>query len=74
MKSREWFDLNPWQFQLLWWAFERYGREYGLSKHKAVPVRAVVGGLIALLGIGILTGQAVHSPNPKLQPQAEVVK
>ncbi|MBW4435357.1 MAG: GIY-YIG nuclease family protein [Pelatocladus maniniholoensis HA4357-MV3] len=68
-KSREWFDLSPLDFWRVQMAFNRYGREYGLRKVKPVPVRAVVGGLVALLGIGILIGQVVRQ---EPQPQAEV--
>ncbi|BAZ71374.1 hypothetical protein NIES4106_61710 (plasmid) [Fischerella sp. NIES-4106] len=68
-KSREWFSLNPLDFWRVQMAFNRYGREYGLRKVKPIPVRAVVGGLVALLGIGILIGQVVRQPP---QPQTEV--
>lgn len=71
-KSREWFDLNPLDFWRVQMAFSRYGREYGLRKVKPVPVRAVVGGLVALLGIGILIGQVVRQPQSESTPQVEV--
>ncbi len=67
-RSREWFSLNPWQFQLVWWAFDDYSREYGDTNRRQPAIRGVVAALIALTGFGILVGTAI-SPIFKNQPE-----
>lgn len=64
-KSREWFDLNPWQYAMVVWAFNRYeSRRISFSD---LPKRAIVGGLITLLGVGMLIGHTMR-PTPQAQP------
>ncbi|KAB8316158.1 GIY-YIG nuclease family protein [Tolypothrix campylonemoides VB511288] len=65
-KSREWFDLNPWQYAMVLWAFSRY--ESRRISFENIPIRLVAGGLVALLGIGMLIGHGMRSPSPEMQP------
>jgi hypothetical protein len=65
-KSREWFDLNLWQYQMVLWAFSRY-KSHRIS-FADIPKRVIAGGLIALLGVGILIGHAVREDAPQTQP------
>ena len=61
LKSREYFDLNPIQVQHCLWLMRRYeARRWSASE---IPVRAIAGGLIALLGVGMLIGQSFQ-PEP----------
>ena len=62
IKSQEWFDFNPLQVQRCIWLMNQYqikGRREPLSS------RAVIGGLIALLGVGLLLGHTIHSDVPQ---------
>jgi hypothetical protein len=52
-KSREWFNLNPIQVQQCIWLMNRYERS-----RPTIPVKAIAGSLIALLGMGMLIGQS----------------
>ena len=59
LKSREYFDLNPLQVQHCLWLMRRYeARRWSASE---IPVKAITGGLIALLGVGMLIGQSFQS-------------
>ncbi|WP_017314233.1 GIY-YIG nuclease family protein [Mastigocladopsis repens] len=69
VKSREWFDLNPWQYAMVLWAFSRY--ESRRLSFENIPVRVVVGGLVALLGMGMLVGQSMREP--QVQPSVEAI-
>ncbi len=76
-KSREWFDLNPIQFQQVWWAFNRYEREYSPQTYeeKTVSLRLVVGACIALIGVGMLFGTSMRSePTQEVVPQQSIIK
>ncbi|WP_414588996.1 GIY-YIG nuclease family protein [Scytonema sp. PCC 10023] len=64
-KSREWFDLNPWQYTRVIWAFNRY--ESHRFSFSDLPKQAILGGLITLLGVGILIGHTMR-PTPQAQP------
>ena len=56
LKSREYFDLNPLQVQHCLWLMRRYeARRWSKAD---IPVKAIAGGLIALLGVGMLIGQS----------------
>ncbi len=69
-KSREWFNLNPWQYQQALWAFSRY--ESHRISFENIPVRLVAGGLVALLGIGLFIGYGIReSATPQLQQEIE---
>jgi len=58
LKSREYFDLSPLQVQHCLWLMRRYeARRWSASE---IPVKAITGGLIALLGVGMLIGQSFH--------------
>ena len=60
-KSREWFNLNPLQVQQCIWLMNRYER----SHCPTISMKAVVGGLIALLGMGVMIGHSFESPAPQ---------
>jgi len=71
LKSREYFDLNPLQVQHCLWLMRRYeARRWSSSE---IPVKAIAGGLIALLGVGILIGQSFQ-PEPISQTKLQKVK
>lgn len=65
-KSREWHNFNPWQYAMVLWAFSRY--ESHRISFADIPKRSLVGTLIALLGLGMLIGQAMRSDAPQSQP------
>ena len=61
LKSREYFDLNPLQVHHCLWLMRRYeSRRWSKAD---IPVKAITGGLIALLGVGMLIGQSFQ-PEP----------
>jgi len=70
-KSREWHNFNPWQYAMVLWAFSRY--ESQRISFQDIPVRLIAGGLVALLGVGILIGQAMKEPQPQVQPSVEAI-
>ena len=57
LKSREYFDLNPLQVQHCLWLMRRYER----SPRPMISTKAVAGGLIALLGVGMLIGHSFQT-------------
>jgi hypothetical protein len=71
-KSREWFDLNLWQYQMVLWAFSRYESQHvsfnNLSK------RATVGVLIGLVGVGMLIGHGIRSDDPQVRSMPAIQK
>jgi hypothetical protein len=71
-KSREWFDLNPWQYQMALWAFSRY--ETHRISFEDIPVRLIAGGLVALLGVGMLIGQSFQPEATKATNQIKIEK
>ncbi|WP_414589334.1 GIY-YIG nuclease family protein [Scytonema sp. PCC 10023] len=70
-KSREWHNFNPWQYAMVLWAFSRY--ESQRISFQDIPVRLIAGGLVALLGVGMLIGQAMKEPQPQVQPSVEAI-
>lgn len=60
IKSREWFNLNPIQVQRCIWLMNRYKVN---SMREPISTKAIAGGLIALLGVGMLIGQS-FKPEP----------
>ncbi|MBW4450754.1 MAG: GIY-YIG nuclease family protein [Spirirestis rafaelensis WJT71-NPBG6] len=70
-KSREWFDLMPWQVVMVHLVFNRH--EIKRSRPN-LPVKAIAGGLIALLGVGMLLGQGLSQPAPPQQVQQIKIK
>ena len=68
LKSREYFDLNPLQVQHCLWLMNRY--EIKRSRTQ-LPIKAVAGGLIALLGVGMLIGQSFQ---PESTNKAKIEK
>jgi len=71
-KSREFFDLMPWQMAQVHWLMSQY--ETKVWSYADIPKRAVVGGLIALLGVGVMIGHAVRSPQSVPQSSTEIAK
>lgn len=62
-KSREYFDLYPHQYAMVLWAFSRY--ESHRVTFEDIPKRAIVGGLIVLMGLGMLIGQGIKEDTPQ---------
>lgn len=61
VKSREYFDLNPWQVQRCLWLMN----QADIKRVKnPISTKAIAGGLIALLGVGMLIGQS-FKPEPQ---------
>jgi hypothetical protein len=63
VKSREWFNLLPWQYWMVHLEFNRYDskRNYSLSPQ-------LVGGLlIALLGVGLFVGYSMRESAPQAE-------
>jgi hypothetical protein len=58
-KSREFFDLMPWQMAQVHWLMSQH--EVKVWSYADIPKRALVGGLIALLGVGVMIGHAVRT-------------
>ena len=69
LKSREYFDLNPLQVQYCLWLMRRY--EARRWSNSDIPVTAITGGLIALLGVGMLIGQSFQ---PESTSQIKIEK
>ena len=61
LKSREWFNLNPLQVQRCIWLMNQADIK---RAQNAISVKAIAGGLIALLGVGMLIGQSFQ-PEPQ---------
>ena len=76
-KSREWFDLSPWDFFMVNWAFYRADRAINAS----IPLtsRPVVAKILMVSGLGLLLftaigGQFLQKPSAKNSPLAQPVK
>ncbi|MBP5976634.1 GIY-YIG nuclease family protein [Brasilonema sp. CT11] len=70
LKSREFFDLNPIDLTRVHWAMTRH--ETRVWSFADIPKRAVAGGLVALLGVGLLIGYSVReNAAPQNHPQIE---
>jgi hypothetical protein len=72
LKSREYFDLNPLQVQHCLWLMRRYEAKRWSSSE--IPVKAITGGLIALLGVGMLIGQSFQPEPTKTINQTKIEK
>jgi hypothetical protein len=57
-KSREFFDLYPWQIAYLHWLMSQH--EVKVWSYADIPKRAIAGGLVALLGVGLLIGYSMR--------------
>ncbi|WP_414589125.1 GIY-YIG nuclease family protein [Scytonema sp. PCC 10023] len=69
-KSREFFDLLPWQMAYLHWLMSQY--EVKVWSYADIPKRAIAGGLVALLGVGLLVGYGIReSTTPQLEQTIE---
>lgn len=71
IKSREWFNLNPLQVHRCIWLMNRYEFRH---RYQSISVKAIAGGLIALLGVGILIGHTSHSQNLQNLPVSATEK
>ena len=67
-KSQEWFSFNPLQVQRCIWLMNQADIKRVRSP---ISTKAVVGGLIALLGMGILIGQSFQPQTVKTTNQIE---
>lgn len=61
LKSREWFNLNPLQVQQCLWLMNRADIK---RIRNPISTKAIAGGMIALLGVGMLIGQS-FKPEPQ---------
>ena len=59
LKSKEWFNLNPVQVQRCIWLMNRTDIK---RIRNPISTKAIAGGLIALLGVGMLIGQSFQPP------------
>jgi hypothetical protein len=57
-KSREFFDLLPWQMAYLHWLMSQH--EVKVWTFADIPKRALAGGLVALLGVGLFIGYSMR--------------
>lgn len=55
--SQEWFDLSPWQYARVYWEF--FYNATHIWSFADIPKRVLVGGIIALLGIGVIAGSGI---------------
>ncbi len=69
-KSREFFDLLPWQMAQVHWLMSQH--ETKVWSYADIPKRAVVGGLIALLGVGVMIGHLAKSDAPQPTPASSI--
>jgi hypothetical protein len=65
-KSREWFNLNPWQYTMALWAFSRY--ESHRVSFADIPKRAIAGTLVTLIGVGVMVGYLVKPNVSEVRP------
>ncbi|NEQ19574.1 MAG: GIY-YIG nuclease family protein [Microcoleus sp. SIO2G3] len=69
-KSREFFDLLPWQMAYLHWLMSQH--EVKVWSYADIPKRAIAGGLVALLGVGLLIGYGIReNATPQLRQGIE---
>lgn len=54
VKSREWFDLYPWQFAMVNWAMSRHDARSSVTQ---LPVRLILVCLVVLAGVGVMLVQ-----------------
>lgn len=64
IKSREWFDIYPWQYAHVLWMFNRYDSKRNFS----ISPKVVAGGLVALLGVGLLIGYSIRERVSEIVP------
>ena len=66
LKSREWFDLNPWDFQRCLWLMSQADSDrqsFNLSP------KLITGSLVALCGVGLMVHQSFTTPTTTNQYQ-----
>ena len=72
IKSREYFDLMPWQVQHCICLMNRY--KIKRSRDSEINMKGVVGSVIALIGVGILIGQSFQPEPSKTINQTKIEK
>lgn len=72
IKSQEWFNFNPVQVQRCIWLMNRY--EVKRSRSSELNTKAIIGGVIALLGVGMLIGQSFQPEPTKTINQTKIEK
>jgi hypothetical protein len=70
-KSREWFNLNPLQVQQCIWLMNQADIK---RVQNQISTKAIAGGIIALLGVGMLIGQSFQSEPTKATNQIRIEK
>jgi hypothetical protein len=65
-KSREFFGLLPWQMAQVHWLMSQH--ETKVWTYADIPKRAIAGGLIALVGLGVMIGHVARPDTPQVQP------
>jgi len=73
IKSQEWFNFTPWQVQKCIWLMNR-AKVKRRSQVSEIPVKAIAGGIIALLGLGMLIGQSFQLESTKATNQIKIEK
>lgn len=61
IKSQEWFDLTPLQIRRCIRLMNQAKIKERRKQVREIPVKAIAGGLIAMLGVGMLIGQSFQS-------------
>lgn len=59
-KSKEWFDLTPWQYYRCLWAFK--SRELFLFSLSEIPLSKIVKSLLAIALISTLGAAYIYAP------------
>ncbi|MCP6761212.1 MAG: GIY-YIG nuclease family protein [Fischerella sp. CENA71] len=59
IKSREWFDLTPWQFAMVHWAMSRCDSRSN-NGNLLVSVKLILACLLVLAGAGVMLGQQLN--------------
>jgi hypothetical protein len=71
-KSREWFDLMPWQMVQVHWLMTQH--ETKVWSYADIPVKNIVSLLLTLTGVGVLAGTAISPQVMKMvQPDTPQV-
>lgn len=68
-KSREWFDLTPWQFVLVNWAFSQCDR--AVNARDEFTSRTLAAKVLVVSGLALLIATAASG---QFQPKQEVLK
>lgn len=69
-KSREYFDVLPHQYARIHWLMTKY--ETKVWSFADIPKRAIIGGVLALVSIGLLLGHGVKDVESKVHSQPKL--